>query len=104
MGLLEKRKEFRTNARVARAIEKRGIPGQATIIALAATGRTRAGEAGREIVFTLRLDFGSSVREMAVTQFMSDVAIAGLAPGAPVNIMYDRDDPATLIVMQSPKA
>jgi hypothetical protein len=103
MGILEKRREGRTDARVARAIAKRGIPGQATILALAATGRTRAGGAGREIVFTLRLDFGGSAREMAVTQFMNEVAVAGLAPGEAVNIMYDRDDPATIIVLHSPK-
>ena len=34
---------------------------------------------------------------------MNDLSLTGLAPGEPVSVLYDRDDPATLIVMQSPK-
>jgi hypothetical protein len=44
-----------------------------------------------------------TVYEPVVRQFLNDLSLTGLAPGEPVSVLYDRDDPAALIVMQSPK-
>lgn len=88
---------------LAQAIAKRGVPGQAMITAMSPTGRARSDGAAREIEFSLRLETAGIVYEPVVRQFMNDLSLTGLAPGEPVNVMYDRDDPAILIVMQSPK-
>jgi hypothetical protein len=88
---------------LAKAIGKRGVPAEATITAMAATGRTRSGEVAREIEFTLRLQAGGTTYEPVVRQFMNDLTLTGLAPGEQATVLYDRDDPNVLIVMQSPK-
>lgn len=88
---------------LAKAIAKRGAPGQAMITAMSATGQTRSGGAAKEIEFRLRLEVAGTVYEPVVRQFMNDLSLTGLAPGEPVSVLYDRDDPAVLIVMQSPK-
>jgi hypothetical protein len=105
MGLFGKGKDGAAGAEkdLAKAIAKRGAPGQATITAMTATGQTRAGEAAREIEFSLRMEVAGATYEPVVRQFMNDLTLTGLAPGEPVSVMYDRDDPALLIVMQSPK-
>ena len=69
---------------------------------MTATGQTRPGGA-KEIEFSLRLEVAGTTYEPVVRQFMNDLSLTGLAPGEPVTVMYDRADPAVLIVMQSPK-
>ncbi len=88
---------------LAKAIAKRGAPGQAMITAMSTTGQTRSGGAAKEIEFRLRLEVAGTAYEPVVRQFMNDLSLTGLAPGEPVSVLYDRDDPAVLIVMQSPK-
>ena len=58
--------------------------------------------ATREIEFGLHLEVAGTTCELVVRQFMNDLSLTGLAPGEPVSVLYDRDDPAVLIVMQSP--
>jgi hypothetical protein len=87
---------------LAKVIAKRGVLGEATITAMTATGQTRAGGA-KEIEFGLRLVVAGATYEPVVRQFMNDLTLTGLAPREPVTVMYNRDDPAVLIVMQSPK-
>jgi hypothetical protein len=105
MGLFGKGKDGATGTEkdLAKAIAKRGVPGEATITAMTPTGQTRGGEVGKEIEFSLRLEVAGTVYEPVVRQFLNDLSLTGLAPGEPVSVLYDRDDPATLIVMQSPK-
>ncbi len=88
---------------LAKAIGKRGVPGQAMITAMSTTGQTRSDGAAREIEFSLRLEVAGTTYEPVVRQFMNDLSLTGLAPGEPVSVLYDRDNPAVLIVMQSPK-
>jgi hypothetical protein len=105
MGLFGKGKDGATSGEkdLAKAIAKRGVPGEATITAMTPTGQTRGGGEGKEIEFSLRLEVAGTVYEPVVRQFLNDLSLTGLAPGEPVSVLYDRDDPATLIVMQSPK-
>jgi hypothetical protein len=88
---------------LAKIIAKRGVPGQATIVALAPTGAERHGGVGREIEFELQLTVGGETHRPVLRQFMNDLTMTGLAAGEPAAVQYDRDDPCTLIVMQSPK-
>ena len=105
MGLFGKGKDgaAAVEKNLAQAIAKRGARGEATIIAMTATGQTRADGAAREIEFTLRLEVAGTACRPVVRQFMNDLSLTGLAPGEPVSVMYDRNDPGVLIVMQSPK-
>jgi hypothetical protein len=105
MGLFGKDKSGGAGAEkdLAKIIAKRGAPGAATIVAMAATGQARAGGLAKEIEFRLRLVVAGTTYEPVVRQFMNDLSLTGLAPGEPVSVMYDRDDPAVLVVMQSPK-
>jgi len=88
---------------LARAIGKRGVPAEATITAMTATGRTRADGVAKEVEFALSLDVAGATYEPVVRQFMNDLTLTGLAAGEPVSILYDREDPNVLIIMQSPK-
>jgi hypothetical protein len=101
MGLFGKSKGAEKD--LAKAIARRGAPGEAVITAMTATGQARPGGAAREIEFSLRLEVAGTTYEPVVRQFMNDLSLTGLAPGEPVRVLYDRDDPAVLIVMQSPK-
>jgi hypothetical protein len=105
MGLFGKGKDGAAAAEkdLAKAIALRGARGEATITAMTATGQARDGGAAREIEFTLRLEVAGTAYGPVVRQFMNNLSLTGLAPGEPVSVMYDRDNPAVLIVMQSPK-
>ena len=46
---------------------------------------------------------GEAARRAVVRQPFNDVSGAGLAPGEPAEISYDRDDPAVVLVWGSPK-
>jgi hypothetical protein len=102
MGLFRAGKGGGADKDRAKAIAKRGAPGQAVITAMTATGETRPGGA-KEIEFSLRLEVAGTTYEPVVSQFMNDLTLTGLAPGEPVSVLFDRADPAVLIVMQSPK-
>ena len=67
------------------------------------TGQTRGAGEGKEIEFRLHLEVAGAIHEPVVRQYMNELTLTGLAPGEPVSVMYDRDNPAVLIVMQSPR-
>lgn len=98
MGFFRRRRSARRDRAIAEALAQRGVAGRATVVALRPTGATRA-EGAREIELTLdvALPGGASVR-VVHRQFMSRFTLHGLAPGEPARILYDRDDPATLLV------
>jgi hypothetical protein len=87
----------------AKAVAKRGVAARGTVEAMAATGRTRHEGVGREIAFTIRLDTPAGAVQVVTRQFMNELTLTGLAPGEPVSVLYDRDDPQCLVVMQSPR-
>jgi hypothetical protein len=105
VGLFNKGKGGAADAgkNLAKVIAKRGAPGEATITAMTATGRTKADGGAKEVEFSLRLEVSGTAYEPVVRQFMNELSLTGLAPGEPVSVLYDRDDPRVLIVMQSPK-
>jgi len=87
----------------AEALAKRGVAGRATVVAMRETGQTREGVA-REVELTLDVELpdGAPVR-VVHTQFMNRFTLHGLAPGEPARILYDRDDPQTLMVSGHPR-
>ena len=95
-----------SNARereVAAALAKRGVGGRATIVAMAPTGATRD-DVAREFEFTLDVELPDGPPARVVhRQFMNRFTLHGLAPGEPARILYDRDDPATLMVRGHPR-
>lgn len=101
MGLL-RRKPDPERERAA-ALAKRGVQGRATIVAMRETGEERDGVA-REIEFTLEhTPAGGAPVTVVHRQFMNRFTRHGLAAGEPARILYDRDDPASLIVEGHPR-
>jgi hypothetical protein len=100
---LFKRKSTNPDQALAAALAKRGVGGRATVVELRETGATRQ-DVAREIEFTLdvALPDGTSVRTVH-RQFMNRFTLHGLAPGEPVRVLYDRDDPRTLMVRGHPR-
>ncbi|MBB4661451.1 hypothetical protein [Conexibacter arvalis] len=98
---LFRRRPTRERAHAA-ALAARGVAGRATVVALRETGATRAGEA-REVELTLDVAVpgGPPVR-VVHRQFMNRFTRHGLAPGEPARVLYDRDDPRTLMVSGHP--
>ncbi len=83
---------------VAAALAARGVPGRATVVALRETGASRPGSA-RELELTLDVELPDGPpRRVVQRQYLSRFLRHGLAPGEPVRVLYDRDDPATLEV------
>lgn len=75
----------------------------ADVHAMQETGRTRQGGAAREFEFRLSYTpHGRDTVEVSVRQFMSELNLMGLAPGAQATILYDRNDPQTVVVTGSP--
>lgn len=91
-------------AELAKAIAKRGVPIEASIVSMRETGETRKDGLARQVEFELSFSpsDGGAVR-VTTRQFMNDLTLTGLAPGEPVSILYDRDDPNRVLVQQSPK-
>jgi hypothetical protein len=88
---------------LAKALAKRGVAGEAAVESMRETGETRGGVA-KEVEFELSFtDAAGERHRVNLRQFMNDLALTGIAPGKPAEILYDRDDPAQLIVRKSPK-
>ena len=85
----------------AKAIAKRGVSTRAQIDAVRATGETRGG-VGRELELTLSFTTreGAPVRAVA-KQYFNDITATGLDAGEVAEIMYDREEPQTIVVMGS---
>ncbi|MDO8210080.1 hypothetical protein [Conexibacter sp. CPCC 206217] len=101
MGLFKRKPN--PEKELASALARRGVAGRATVVELRATGATRD-EAAREIEFTLDLALpdGTTVRTVH-RQYMNRFTLHGLAPGEPARVMYDRDDPQTVMVRGHPR-
>jgi hypothetical protein len=85
----------------AKAIAKRGVSTRAQIDAVRATGERR-GAVGRELELTLSFTTreGAPVRAV-VKQFFNDITATGLDAGEVAEIVYDREEPQTIVVMGS---
>lgn len=101
MGLFKRKPN--PGRELAAALAKRGVGGRATVVELHATGATRD-DVAREVEFTLDLALpdGSTVRTVH-RQYMNRFTLHGLAPGEPARVMYDRDDPQTIMVRGHPR-
>ncbi len=101
MGLFKRKPN--PEKELASALAKRGVAGRATVIEMRETGAVRA-EVAREVEFTLDLALpdGTTVRTVQ-RQYMNRFTLHGLAPGEPVRVLYDRDDPRTLMVRGHPR-
>jgi hypothetical protein len=88
---------------LAAALAKRGVGGRATVVAMTETGNERE-QVAREIEFTLDLALpdGATVRTVH-RQYMNRYTLHGLAPGEPASVLYDRDDPRTIMVRGHPR-
>lgn len=101
MGLF--RRKPNPDKELAAALAKRGVGGRATVVAMRETGNVRQ-EVAREVEFTLDLALpdGAAVRTVH-RQYMNRYTLHGLAPGEPVRVLYDRDDPQTIMVRGHPR-
>jgi hypothetical protein len=86
----------------AKAIAKRGVGARAQIDAVRATGETRDRGVSRELELTLSFTTreGAPVRAV-VEQYFNDITATGLDPGEVAEIMYDREEPQTIVIMGS---
>jgi hypothetical protein len=87
---------------LAAALAKRGVGGRATVVEMRETGATRD-DVAREIEFTLDVQLSDGPRRVVHRQYMNRFTLHGLAPGEPVRILYDREDPQTLMVRGHPR-
>ena len=86
----------------AKAIAKRGVGAKAQIEAVRATGETRGDGVGRELELTLAFTTRDGAPYRAVVkQYFNDITATGLEPGEVAEIMYDREEPGTIVVMGS---
>ncbi len=102
MGLF-KRRQKEENLDLATVMARRGIPATANIVAMQATGKTKDGGAAHEYHFTLHyVPHGRGPTDVSFRQFMNELSLTGLAPGEQCTILYDRQDPKTVVVTGSP--
>lgn len=101
MGLFSRKPN--PDKELASALAKRGVGGRARVVAMRETGNVRQ-EVAREIEFTLdvALPDGAAARTVH-RQYMNRWTLHGLAPGEPVRVLYDRDDPQTIMVRGHPR-
>ena len=83
---------------LAAAIAKRGVGAQAEIGDVRPTGATRDAAYELELTLTFATRDGAPVRAV-VRQWFSDVTEEGIAAGAAVDVMYDRDAPQRVVVL-----
>jgi len=102
MGLF-RRNAARRRAEVAAALAARGVSGRATVVALRPTGVARD-DGAVELELTLDVEApGRAPQRVVHRQLMGRFLRHGLAPGEPALILYDRDDPRTLLVRGHPR-
>lgn len=101
MGLFSRKPN--PDKELASALAKRGVGGRATVVAMRETGKVRE-QVAREIEFTLdvALPDGATARTVH-RQYMNRYTLHGLAPGEPARVLYDRDDPQTIMVSGHPR-
>jgi hypothetical protein len=84
----------------AAALAQRGVAGEATVLALRELGGLHGiGGGAREVELSLALTLADATRvEVVHRQRLTAWTGHGVAPGARVRVVYDRDDPHTLTV------
>jgi hypothetical protein len=83
---------------LAKALALRGVQGRATVVSMRETGNEREGVA-KEIDFVLDLEVpDQGTVRVETSQYMNRFTLHKLAPGEPARVMYDRDDPRTVMV------
>lgn len=93
-----KRKDHGRGREVAAALAQRGVAGRATVVSMRETGWAREG-APREVEFTLALELSDAGPLHVVhRQVMTRWTGHGLAPGEPVRVLYDSENPQTLTI------
>jgi hypothetical protein len=96
MGLFGKKGD--PEGDLAKALAKRGVQGRATVVSMRETGNERDGVA-KEIEFVLDLEVpDSGTVRVTRNQYMNRFTLHGLAAGEPARVMYDREDPQTMMV------
>jgi hypothetical protein len=100
MGLFSRRRETDPDEALAQAIGERGVGATATIENVWATGESKEGGAAQRLELTLSFTTrdGAPVRA-TVRQWFNKVTMAGMEAGREAEIMYDRDAPATVVVL-----
>src|SRR3712207_5277171 len=83
---------------LAEAIAKRGVRARGTVEALTPTGEINGPAREIEFDITFELEGTGEPTRVKFRQWMNDPTLTGLAPGEPVDISYDRDDPTTVMV------
>lgn len=97
------RRRSKRDRELAEALAKRGVGGRATIVSMQPTGATRD-DVAREVEFTLDVELPDRQPARVVhRQYMNRFTLHGLAPGEPARILYDRDDPTTLMIRGHPR-
>jgi hypothetical protein len=83
---------------LAKALALRGVQGRATVVSMRETGDEREGVA-KEIEFVLDLEVpDQGTVRVETSQYMNRYTAHKLAPGEPARVIYDRDDPQTVMV------
>jgi hypothetical protein len=83
---------------LAKVLASRGTQGRATVVSMRETGIERDGVAKKiEFVLDLEVPDQGTVR-VETSQFMNRYTLHKLAPGEPARVMYDRDEPHTVLV------
>jgi hypothetical protein len=95
MGLFRRRED--PKKALAKAIAKRGVRVRGTIESF----EHRDGTATARVRF--RPEGAGADRVEVVRQDMPTQLTAGLEPGAPVDLSYDRDDPTAIVIWGSPR-
>jgi hypothetical protein len=95
MGIFSRKSN--PQADLAKALAKRGTSGRATVVSMRETGTPRA-DGVKEVEFELDLAAPDGTVRTKHRQTMNRYTLHKLAPGEPARVLYDRDDPQTLMV------
>jgi hypothetical protein len=83
---------------LAKALALRGVQGRATVVSMRETGNEKDGIA-KELAFVLDLEVpGQGTVRVEPVQYMNRYTAHKLAPGEPARVIYDRDNPQTVMV------
>ena len=96
MGFFKRKAD--PDADLAKALAQRGTGGRATVVSMRETGETRGDGVAKEIEFELDLVVDGDTVRTNHRQYMNRFTLHAVAPGEPVRVLYDREDPQRLMV------